>query len=357
MLSKIEVSLDDYYELKNIKEKVYYPLSKLVDRKNFTSILNNYRLTTGKIFPLPIFLSIEKNIATKIKLNKTYRLSFKNKNIGRLKIEDVYKVNKINACKKIFNTSSLKHPGVQKFLNTKEFFVGGTIKQLNNRIIKEKYKYLKPTSLKKIIKKNKWKSLVGFQTRNIPHRAHEQLLRTSLEYSDGLFIQPLLGNKKINDFTNEAIFKTYKFLIKNYFPKNKIILGPLYASMWYAGPREAVFHAIIRKNYGCSNFIVGRDHAGVGNFYKKYDAQNIFNFFKKNINISIFKFAGPFFCKKCDGIVTENSCKHYKNNNSIVEISGTEVRRKLLRNMKISTKVIRPEIVRVLYKIKNIFIN
>ena len=99
--------------------------------------------------------------------------------------------------------------------------------------------------------------------------------------------------------------------------------------MWYAGPREAVFHAIIRKNYGCSNFIVGRDHAGVGNFYKKYEAQNIFNFFQKNLNINIFKFAGPFFCKKCDGIVTENSCQHYKkNNNSIVEISGTEVRRK-----------------------------
>jgi sulfate adenylyltransferase len=358
MLSQIKVSLDDYYELKNIKEKVYYPLNKLVDRKNFKSILNNYKLTSGKIFPLPIFLSVEKNIAIKLKLNQTYKLTYRNKNIGKLKVEDVYKINKIKACKKIFKTSSLNHPGVKKFLHTKEYFIGGTIKQLINKITKEKYKYLEPSSLKKIIKKNKWKSLVGFQTRNIPHRAHEQLLRTSLEYSDGLFIQPLLGNKKTNDFTNEAIFKTYKFLIKNYFPKNKIILGPLYASMWYAGPREAVFHAIIRKNYGCSNFIVGRDHAGVGNFYKKYEAQNIFNFFQKNLNINIFKFAGPFFCKKCDGIVTENSCQHYKkNNNSIVEISGTEVRRKLLRNMKISNKVIRPEIVRILRNINSIFIN
>ena len=127
MLSKIEVSLDDFYELKNIKEKVYYPLNKLVDRKNFKNILNNYKLTSGKIFPLPIFLSVEKNIAIKIKLNQTYRLTFKNKKIGRLKVEDVYKVNKTNACKKIFKTSSLKHPGVQKFLKTKEFFIGGTI--------------------------------------------------------------------------------------------------------------------------------------------------------------------------------------------------------------------------------------
>ncbi|MDC3027734.1 hypothetical protein OA180_01100 [Candidatus Pelagibacter sp.] len=358
MISQIKISLDDYYELKNLKENVYYPLTKLVDKKNFNNILKNYRLVSGKIFPLPIFLSVEKNIALNLKLNQTYNLSYRNQNIGKLKVEDTYRVNKIKACKKIFKTSSLKHPGVRKFMETKEFFIGGTIKQLNNSIEKEKYKYLKPSSVKKIIKKNKWKSVAGFQTRNIPHRAHEQLLRTSLEYSEGLFIQPLLGNKKKNDFTNEAVFKTYKFLIKNYFPKNKILLGPLYASMWYAGPREAVFHAIIRKNYGCNNFIVGRDHAGVGSFYKKYDAQNIFKLFKKNLNINILKFAGPFFCNKCDSVVTENSCKHFKKNKKlIIEISGSEVRRKLLKNMKISHKIIRPEIVSILQKIQNIFIN
>ena len=172
-----------------------------------------------------------------------------------------------------------------------------------------------------------------------------------------MFVQPLVGYKKPGDFTNEAIFKTYEFLIENYFTPKKVFLGPLNSAMWYAGPREAIFHAIIRKNYGCTHFIVGRDHAGIGKYYGKYDSQNIFDKFKSKLNINILKLGGPFYCKFCDGIVSENSCPHYNNPIFNVDhISGTDVRNRILNNKYISKKFVRPEITKILKKLNKVFI-
>ncbi len=357
MSLNIEISLNDFYELKNISEKVYYPLKKLVDKKNFLNILKNYRLTSGEIFPLPIFLDVEKKIAKELKLKKIYNLVLNNKIVGKIKVEDIYKINKEFACKKIFKSNNKNHPGVKNFLDKKEYFIGGEIKLKRKKLRNEKYPFLNPIISKKLFRKKKWKKIIGFQTRNIPHRAHEQLLRTALEFADGLFVQPLVGNKKKWDFSNDAIFKSYKYLINKFFPKNKIYLGPLYTSMWYAGPREAIFHAIVRRNYGCTHFIVGRDHAGVGNFYAKYESQQIFDNFNDELNIKILKFAGPFYCKLCDGVLTEKSCPHINSNKyPITHISGTDVRKKLINNFYLSKKLVRPEIINILKNIKKLFI-
>ena len=153
------------------------------------------------------------------------------------------------------------------------------------------------------------------------------------------------------------MFRTYEYLIQNYFPKNKVFLGSLKRAMWYAGPREAIFHAIIRKNYGCTHFIVGRDHAGIGNYYGKYDSQKIFQKFKEDLNIKILKLGGPYYCKYCDGIVSERSCPHHNNPRfKVNHISGTDIRKSILNDKYISKKYIRPEVLKILKSLNRVFI-
>ena len=355
--SQIKISLNDYYELRNLHDGVYYPLKNLVNKSNFDSIAANNRTAAGEIFPLPIFLDVDIKGAEKLSAKKNCKILLKENVVGEIEVNDIYKINKRKVCKKLFNTNDLNHPGVYNFLNKKEFFIGGKVLLNNTRNTKKKDFYFKPSYVKEIFSKNGWKSIVGFQTRNIPHRAHEHLLRTALEFVDGLFIQPLVGNKKKGDFTNEIIFKCYNLLINNFLPKNKIELSSLLTSMWYAGPREALFHSIIRRNYGCTHFIVGRDHAGIGNYYGKYDAHKLLAKYENEIGIIIMKLSGPFYCSICEGIATEESCPHYENNkDKITEISGTDIRKKLNSRNYISKKIIRPEIVNALKNSSNIFI-
>ena len=211
---------------------------------------------------------------------------------------------------------------------------------------------LTPRKVKEKIKTFNLSTVAGFQTRNVPHRAHEHILELALKEVDGLFIQPLIGKKKRGDFTPQAIMNSYNLLLKNYLPENKIILGALTTSMRYAGPREALFHAMIRKNYGCTHFIVGRDHAGVSNYYEEYEAQNLCIKYESELNIKIIKMRGPFYCKKCDMITTDNICSH---NEYRVSVSGTKIRNSLIKNHSISPKYMRPEIINTI-KEDDIFI-
>jgi sulfate adenylyltransferase len=191
-----------------------------------------------------------------------------------------------------------------------------------------------------------WKTIVGFQTRNVPHRAHEYLQRTALEQVDGLFIQPLVGRKKAGDYTPQSIMAGYRKLIADFYPRDRVVLGILSTSMRYAGPREAVFHALIRRNHGCTHFIVGRDHAGVGDYYGKYAAHELIGRFDGELGIAVMRLHGPFHCRVCDGIVTEHTCAHYRTRPAaITEISGTEIRRILNSGLTPERHIIRPEIV------------
>jgi len=205
--------------------------------------------------------------------------------------------------------------------------------------------HLTPEYTKETFRKMKWKTVVGFQTRNVPHLAHEYLQRIGLETADGLFLQPISGWKKIGDYRAEIVFECYKELVKNYYPDNRVLLCSLSTSMRYAGPREALFHAIIRRNYGCTHFIVGRDHAGVGNYYGKYEAHNIFDSVE-DIGITPMRLHEPFYCKKCELMATEKTCSHEEHQR--FHMSGTYIRSIITNGQKFPEKLMRPEVIKIL---------
>ncbi len=200
------------------------------------------------------------------------------------------------------------------------------------------------------IEKKGWKSIVGFQTRNIPHRAHEFLQKIGLSLTDGLLIHPIIGWKKKGDFNPEMIIKAYQILIDHYYPQDRVIFSGLATSMRYAGPLEAVFHAIIRKNFGCTHFIVGRDHAGVGGFYDKYEAHRIFDKFP-DLGIIPLLLNGPYYCKKCLSVVSDKICPHHDTHN--IEISGTSIRKMILQGERIGEEYLRLEVAEFILKIRN----
>lgn len=234
-------------------------------------------------------------------------------------------------------------------MSLEKFFIGGPVRLIKRPAIEYPDFEITPKESKKLFSKLGMKTVAGFQTRNVPHRAHEYLQRVALEHVDGLFIQPLVGYKKKGDYTTAAVIKGYQALIENFYPKEKVILGTLSTAMRYAGPREAVFHAIVRRNYGCSHFIVGRDHAGVGNYYGKYDAHALTESFGDELGIKIMRLHGPYYCKRCDGIVTEQTCRHEKYMpEEVTHISGTDMRAMLEGGLMPNKNLMRPEIIEAL---------
>lgn len=212
---------------------------------------------------------------------------------------------------------------------------------------------LEPSATRAEIKKRGWNSVVGFQTRNIPHIAHEMLQKAALNIYDGLFINPLIGKKKTGDFRDEVIFESYMKLIDNYYPQNKVMFVTLHTEMRYAGPKEAIHHAIMRKNFGCSHFIVGRDHAGVGDYYPPFAAHEIFKEFP-DIGIQPIFFPTFYYCKKCLGYANERNCPHgpeYKE-----ELSGTRMRKMVTDGDLPGKHLLRPEIAEVITKFSDPFV-
>jgi len=346
----INLNYYQYSELEKICWKSFYPVDSFMSSCDLKSVINDFHLKNGNFFPIPIFLDIDSDTKNKILNKSRLDLIYKNKKVGKILVDDIYKINKKDFCEKIYGTNSLTHPGVRSFLNTKEWFIGGKVNLINNSYIDKEITELKPSETKKIFKEKKWKTIVGFQTRNIPHKAHEYLHRVALEFVDALYINPFIGWKKKGDYTPKAISKGYEFYVKHFINSDRVCLNLSRVNMRYAGPRESLFHALIRRNYGCTHFIIGRDHAGVGKFYKKYDAHELAVKFEKELNIKIMKLCGPFYCKVCDGIVTEKTCNHPKSN--IFNISGTYIRNILLKKGKVDNRFIRKEIIKSLEKIK-----
>jgi sulfate adenylyltransferase len=340
------ISNDTVLEVYNITTGAFSPLKGFMDSADYKNVVEKMRLSNGKPWTIPITLDVAEEKVNKLtKAEKIVLKDIKDTEIAELIIEDIYKVNFSNDIKKVFLTEDKSHPGIAKEISRSVYRVGGPI-----HILKKNYELLpayslSPQETKKKFTQKGWETITGFQTRNPIHRAHEYLQRIAMEITDGLFIQPLVGWKKSDDFSPEAIIKSYEKMIDKFYPKNKIVMGVLTTPMRYAGPREAIFHAIIRRNHGCTHFIVGRDHAGVGNYYGKYDAHNLCEKFP-DLGIKIIKLAGPYYCKKCANIVTERTCPHSKIDT--FAISGTFIR-SLLSQGKIPAKeYMRKEIAQVL---------
>ena len=324
----------------NIKVGLFSPLEGFMDSKDYRSVVDNMCLANGEVFTIPITLDTDKLI------DKDEITLYYDKNpIAKVEIEDIYKV-KDTDIKKIYGTDDPNHPGVKKELRRGKYRIGGNIILLDETILEGA---LNPLKTKAYFKAQGWNTIAGFQTRNIPHRAHEYLHRLALEFCDALFINPLVGWKKKGDFSQEAVNNGYKALIDNYFNGLNIYFETLKTPMRYAGPKEAIFHAIIRKNLGCTHFIIGRDHAGVGEYYGKYEAQKLAKKLQDKLDIKILLFKEPYYCKKCEQIVSENICAH----KNITKISGTKVRKMLSDGIIPPKEFIRDEVAKEIIQLKD----
>ena len=345
---EILISLDDYCKAYNLQIGVYSPLDYFVGSSELNSIAKELKLKDGSFYPLPIYLPLRDENVSDLVLGEKIDLIYENDLVGFIEVSEVFQPAKDDLCINLFGTKDKNHPGVKYFVNEPNYFISGkpTIYKAPN-FTNENY-FMSPAQVKLEKLKRGFKSLAGFQTRNVPHRAHEHLQRTSLEICDGILIHPLVGWKKPGDFSKDAIVRAYEILIDNFYPKDNVIFSLFYSPMFYAGPREALFHALVRKNFGCTHFVVGRDHAGVGNFYKLYEAHQIASKFSHLIDIEFLLLRGPYYCKACECIVTDKHCRH--NKDMICKISGSDVRKLIMNGQDLPDWLIRSQIAKVLTK-------
>ncbi len=352
-LPKISIDKTRESDLVNIAHGVYSPLEGFMVQNDYENVVHEMRLENDLPWTIPIILDISEEDKNSIKEGDDIALYSGEQLIALMKVEEIYGWDKKKFAENVYGTLDEKHPGVKKIFSYKDYLVGGTIDLLNEPE-EPFYKYrLWPLETRILFKARKWHEIVAFQTRNVPHLGHEYVQKAALTFMDGLFINPLVGWKKPGDFKDEVIIKAYEALIDKYYPKNTVVFSILRMQMRYAGPREAVFHAIVRKNFGATHFIVGRDHAGVGNYYGPYDAWEIFQEFP-DLGITPLFIRESFYCKKCGGMVNEKICPH--DNEYRIRISGTKLRELLTKKQKPPSYMMREEVAEVVLDFDKPFI-
>ncbi len=323
------------------------PLEGFMNSADYNSVVKNIRLKNGIVWSLPVVFSL-KTTDPEVKIGDTVTLSYEGTVRGLMEIEDVFSADLDLEAKETLLTVDKAHPGVQYLDTLSGTYIGGKIKALDKRDDEPFRTYrLIPEETRALFQEKGWKTIVAFQTRNPIHRAHEYLQKVSLEMIDGLLIHPLVGATKADDIPADVRMKCYETILEKYYPQDRTALSVFPAAMRYAGPREAIFHALVRKNYGCTHFIVGRDHAGVGDYYGTYDAQIIFDqFTAEEIDITPLKFEHSFYCKACSGMATARTCPHTAADR--VFLSGKKVRAMLLDGIMPPPEFTRPEIAQLL---------
>ena len=348
---KFEINTDISEDILNISHGVFSPLEGFLCNNDLENVLNEKRLEDDTPWAIPILLDFDKQ---DIKEGDTVLLTNRESGVfALLDIDEIYTYDKKRLAQAIYHTKDTNHPGVANAYNMKQLLLGGKITLLDSKIREFDEYNLSPKETRFLFKEKGWKEIVAFQTRNPPHIGHEYVQKTALTFVDGIFINPIIGKKKIGDFRDEVILASYDTLMKHYYLKERAVMSILRTSMKYAGPREAIHHAIMRKNFGCSHFIIGRDHAGVGDYYGPYDAHEIFSEFPDLGIIPVF-FRSFSRCIKCGSVVNDKICPHDKKYH--INFSGKKIR-ELLRNGEIpSEDMMRKEVAETILKFDKPFV-
>ncbi len=350
----VEVNNDLRNDIENIADGVFSPLEGFVGQEDFESIVSKGRLKNGLAWTVPIVLDVDEQTAVRMKEAGEVALTNSGERFALLQVEEVYSFDRLACAKAVYQTDDIKHPGVEKMMNMKSRLVGGRIEVTKRIPASPLRKYRKtPAETRAEIARNGWNTVVGFQTRNVPHVAHEMLQKAALNLFDGLFVNPLIGKKKQGDFKDEVILASYEALIENYYPKNKAMFVTLHTEMRYAGPKEAIHHAIMRMNFGCSHFIIGRDHAGVGSYYHPFAAHEIFKDYP-DLGIKPVFFPAFYYCKKCLSYANERNCPHGPELRE--ELSGTKMRKMVSSGEMPAEHLMRPEIAKLIVSFKEPFV-
>lgn len=342
-LPVITLSAREAADLDMVASGALSPLRGFMSRSDYERVLADLRLADGLPWALPVCLAVRRPPRT----NQVVLSDRQGRRLGLLDVEDSYRYSREAETERCFGTTDPTHPGAARVLRQGEWYVAGKVTVFERPAAPFPALALDPAETREVFRERGWKRVVGFQTRNPLHRAHEYLTKGALEGLDGLLLHPLVGETKADDVPVETRVECYRVLLQNYYPRDRVVLAAFPAAMRYAGPREAIWHAICRKNYGCSHFIVGRDHAGVGDHYGTYEAHTAFDAFPPGeLGIEPLLFDHAFYCRACDQMATDKTCPHAEEERVI--LSGTRVRQMIKQGDLPPAEFSRPEVAQLL---------